>query len=218
MDNQYNNHLDDPINNSTSNSNAPSESTGVILDDNFDYEGYQVVRSEFFAHLREPSINFNNCRVYVNTACLRKLPETDYVQILVNPNTYKLAIRPCNEDDKDAFLWCNRKNGQLKPKYITCRVFFAKIAEMLNWNPDYRYKILGKLVKSDEDELLVFDLKATEIFRKIYREGERPKMSRTPVFPAEWKNQFGLSVEEHRKALQIDIFNGYAVFDLKESK
>ena len=41
----------------------------------FSYDGYQVVRGEFFAHLFEPSITFNNNRVYLNMACIRKLPE-----------------------------------------------------------------------------------------------------------------------------------------------
>ncbi len=44
----------------------------IVADDAFSYNGYQVVRGEFFAHLYEPSITFNNCRVSVNTACIRK--------------------------------------------------------------------------------------------------------------------------------------------------
>ena len=36
------------------------------------------------------------------------------------------------------------------------------------------------------------------------------------MFPKEWQNQFGLPVEEHKKQVQIDIFDGYAVFGLKE--
>ena len=36
-------------------------------------------------------------------------------------------------------------------------------------------------------------------------------MSRTPVFPAEWQDQFGVPFEEHRKSLQINIFDNYAV-------
>ena len=51
----------------------------------FSYDGYQVVRGEFFAHIYEPSITFNNCKVNVNTACLNRLPTVSYVQFLVNP-------------------------------------------------------------------------------------------------------------------------------------
>ena len=36
----------------------------------FSYDGFQVVRREFFAHIFEPSITFNNCKVGFNTACI----------------------------------------------------------------------------------------------------------------------------------------------------
>ena len=190
----------------------------IIQDDSFSYNGYQVVRGEFFAHLYEPSISFNQSKIYVNAGCLKRMQDVDYVQILVNSEEKKLVIRPAGEDEKDAFLWCSVKNGARKPKQITCRVFFAKIASLMSWNPDYRYKLLGKIIRSGEEKLIVFDLAATEIYLRTAKEGEKPRTSRKPVFPAEWENQFGLPVEEHRKLLQVNIFNGYTVFEIQENK
>jgi hypothetical protein len=172
-----------------------------------------VVRGEFFAHVYEPSITFNNCKVSLNTACLNRLPDVEYVQILVNKEDKKLAVRPSSEDEKDSFLWRTTKR---KPKQITCRMFFAKVVQLMEWNPDYRYKLLGKLIRSGDEYLFIFDLTATEIYQRIMREGEKPKTSRTPVFPAEWQNQFGLPVEDHRKLLQVNIFDGYTVFGIKD--
>jgi len=185
----------------------------IIQGDSFSYDGYQVVRGEFFAHLREPSITFNNHKVSLNTACLKRLPDVEYVQILVNQNEHKLVVRPSSEDEKDSFLWCTM-GGKRKPKQITCRVFFAMIIDLMDWNPDYRYKLLGKLIRSGDEYLFAFDLTSTEIFQRFVVEGEKSKASRTPVFPVEWKNQFGLSVEEHRKRLQVNIFKGYTVFSV----
>ena len=187
----------------------------VIQDDDFNYDGYQVVRGEFFAHVYEPSITFNNCKVSLNTACLNRLPDVNYVQILVNPEDKKLAVRPSGEDEKDSFLWCTARSAKRKPKQITCRMFFAKVVQLMEWNPDYRYKLLGKLIKSGEEYLFIFDLTATEIYQRIM-DGVKPKTSRTPVFPAEWQNQFGLPVEDHRKLLQVNIFEGYTVFGIKD--
>lgn len=191
----------------------------IIKDESFSYAGYQVVRGEFFAHINEPSITFNKCRVSVNTTCVNKLPDIEYVQILINPGEMKLALRPCREDEKDSFLWSgiNKKTGRKKPRAITCRLFFAKVVQLMDWNPDYRYKMLGKLIQSNGENLFIFDLKATEIYQRIQQDGEKTRTSRTPVFPAEWQNQFGLPVEEHRKSLQVNIFDGYAVFSLKDS-
>ncbi len=195
---------------------SEQQNSGDIVETvNFDYDGYQVVRSEFFAHISEPSLSFNNCKVYLNTACLRKLPDVDYIQFLVNPAERKLVVRACSEDSKDAFLWCDKKR---KPRQITCKIFFAKLVNLMNWNPNYRYKMLGKIIRNAEDYLIVFDLTATEVYQRIIKDGEKPKSSRTPVFPAEWQTQFGLPVEEHRKLLQINIFDGYTVFGVADKK
>lgn len=86
----------------------------------------------------------------------------------------------------------------------------------MSWNPDYRYRILGKLIQSNGENLFIFDLKSTETYQLIQKDEGKPRSSQAPVFPAEWQKQFGLSVEEHQKSLQINIFDGYAVFGLKE--
>ncbi len=185
----------------------------TIEDVNFDYEGYQVVRGEYFAHLYEPSITFNRCKVSLNTACIKRMPEINYVQILVNSEEKKLAVRPCDEEEKDSFLWCTAKR---KPKQITCRVFFGKIVDLMDWHSDFRYKLLGKLIRSNGEYLFIFDLNSPEIYTRNIAEGdEKVKMSRVPVFPEQWKNQFGLPVNEHKKQLQINIFNGYTIFGIK---
>jgi hypothetical protein len=196
--------------------NGSITNEAAVQDDAFSYDGYQVVRREFFAHVFEPSITFNNCKVSLNTACLSRLPNIDYVQILVNPDEKKLAVKPSTEDEKDSFLWCTTRGIKRNPKQITCRMFFAKVIQLMNWNPDYRYKMLGKLIRSGNDYLFIFDLTATEIYQRFLNDGEQHKPSRTPVFPVEWQNQFGLPIEEHRKLLQINIFEGYTVFGIKD--
>ena len=129
----------------------------IIEDDSFDFQGFQVVRGEFFSHIFEPAFTFSDYKVHVNTACIKKLPEIDYIQILINPATKKLAVKPCCEDDKDSFRWCSATEKR-SPKQITCRLFFAKVFSLMDWNPDYRYKLLGKLIRSNNELLFVYDL------------------------------------------------------------
>jgi len=146
----------------------------IIVDEGFTYDGYQVVRGEFFAHLHEPSITFNNCKLSANTACVNKLPDVEYVQIRVNPEEMKLIIQPCREDDKGSFLWSSVKqeNGRKNPRQITCKVFIAMVYHMMDWNPDYRYKLMGKLIKSNGENFFVFDLKAAEVYHRIRQDDE----------------------------------------------
>ena len=186
------------------------------MDDSFDYNGFQVVRREFFAHINEPSISFNNYKFYVNTACLSRFPNTEHVQVLVNQETKILALRPCSDRDRDSFVWCRNSSGKRKPKQITCRIFFGKIMSLMGWNPDYRYKLLGKLIQANGEYLIAFDLNSTEVYQRTISEGAKPKTSRTPVYPASWQNHFGLPFEEHKKSLQVNLFSGYAVLSISD--
>ena len=188
----------------------------LVLDDGFDFDGFQVVRREFFAHLSEPSVTFNNCKFYVNSACLSKFPKVDFVQVLVNRESKILALRPCREHERDSFLWCCLSKGKRKPKQITCKLFYAKIVSLMGWNPHYRYKMLGKLIHANGEYLIAFDLTATEVYERTFAEGEKPKTSRTPVVPADWQNQFGMPFEEHKHSMQISTFDGYAIYAIKD--
>ena len=185
---------------------------------NLDLNEFEVARSEFFADTREPAFVFNDGKVGVNTACVRRLPDVEYVQILINREKKKLAIRACHEEDLFSIAWGKTKNGKRVPRLITGRMFFMKVCDLMDWNPLHRYRVLGKLVRARGELIFLFDLNARKTFeRSVSGDGKR-KCSRTPVFPSEWKNQFGIPFAEHKKALQVNMFDGYTVFSLKEDK
>jgi hypothetical protein len=141
----------------------------------------------------------------------------DQVQVLVNQESKILAIRPCRAEDRDACAWCTTGSGRRKPKQITCKIFFAKVFSLMGWNLDYRYKLLGRVIHAKDEWLIAFDLTATEVYQRVLKDGEKPKSSRTPVFPEGWKKQFGLPFREHQKSMQVDIFEGYAVYGLRDN-
>lgn len=116
----------------TGNSAPSLREDDELLDmgEDFNFDDFQVVRREFFAHLHEPSVSFNNCKFYVNAACLARFPDSGYAQVLVNSSKKILALRPCNEGSRDSFMWCTDAiKGKRKPKPITCKLFFAKIVK-----------------------------------------------------------------------------------------
>ncbi len=187
----------------------------VIEDLDFSLEGFQVVRGEFFAHTYEPALTFSDCKVYVNTACIRKLPEYDYIQMLVNPEQKKLAVRPCAENEKDSFRWCTLSEKR-SPKQITCKIFFAKVFSLMGWDPKDRYKLLGKLVQTKKDILFVYDLTSPEVYKRNLGEDGKLKSSRVPNYPSNWQNQFGVPVTEHEGSLIVSVFKDSAVFGLEK--
>lgn len=188
----------------------------IDLGENFDFNGFQVVRREFFAHLRDPSICFNNYKLYVNSACLSRFPDTDYVQVLINQDAKVLALMPSQEGEKDSFQWCRDAKGKRTAKQVSCKLFFAKIVDLMGWNPNYRYKLLGKEIKANGSHLIAFDLTATEVYPRSVSDDGKVKSSRIPVYPEGWKNQFGLSYDEHQQYMKVNVFDGYAVISVTE--
>lgn len=214
------------------------------LAEDFSYDGYQVVRRELFAHLREPAVVIRRDSVTFNTACIAGLEDAVYIQILVNQDNKRMVVRKCEENDKDALRWCVAKPDKRKSRKMTNKIFSAMMYEMMGWNLDCRYKILGHKITFEDETIYVFDLMETEIFLDI--KGKRSKKdtesqttienvsnieetassdtdtersveeikrkNRIPFYPKEWKDSFGLPVEEHRKALEINMLDGYAEF------
>ena len=193
---------------------ASSKDIEVILDKAFCYDGFQVVHGEFFAHLNEPSFIFYRDCVSVNTACIRKLPDVEFIQVLVNPEKRQLAVLPCGEETRDSFRWCTQGKKRM-PRHIPCHIFTAKVLALMGWNPDFKYKLLGKLIDTGNQMIFIFDLASPEIFISENADGKQG-ISRHASYPAEWQNQFGIPANDHQNSLQVSIFNGHVVFGIHE--
>ena len=184
-------------------------------DPDFSYEGYQVVRGEFFAHLFEPSVTLKDEKVSVNAACLRRLPDVEYVQFLVNPQEKKLAVKPCTEDTKDSFCWATKSSdGKRKPKVISCKIFYAKVMKLMGWEHSHRHKIMGKLIRTSTDTIFVFDLTSAETFVKK----NDSISSRKAIYPEDWQDQFGVPVKDHSDTVLVNIFDDYTVFRIERNE
>ena len=93
-----------------------------------------------------------------NNACITRLEEVVYIQVLINPATKKLVIRPCGEGARDAIRWCIAKDEKRKTRQISCKPFADKLYEMMGWETLYRYKLQGSKINFQGEELYVFDL------------------------------------------------------------
>ena len=214
------------------------------LAQDFSYDGYQVVRRELFAHLREPAVVIRRDSVTFNTACIAGLEDAVYIQILVNQDNKRMVVRKCEENDKDALRWCIEKPDKRKSRKMSNKLFSAMMYDMMGWNTDCRYKILGHKITHEDETMYIFDLLETEIFMDTKRQkktnpdsvekkeelvtaetDQTPeqkqeeiaakvarKLNRIPFYPKNWKDSFGLSVEEHKKALETNITDGYIEF------
>ena len=84
------------------------------IEKTFSYDGYQIVRREMFAHLREPSVVIRKDSITFNTACINGLEDAVYIQVMVNRKQHRMAIRKFEENDKDSVRWCIAKLDKRK--------------------------------------------------------------------------------------------------------
>ena len=164
--------------------------------------GYQVTKAEFFAHTFEPAVTIWDNRLKFNMACLRRFPSVTHIQILIHPEQKRLIIRPCDPDKPDSLRWAvGGGEKELRNRDLICKLFAARIFDLMQWNPQYRFKLLGKPATCDGEVLFLFKLSDFELFICGKRKGS--------FLPEEWRNYFGTPVELHDEAYKIDIADGY---------
>lgn len=164
--------------------------------------GYQVTKAELFAHSREPAITIWQNRIKFNMACLRRFPGVTHIQILIHPEQKRLIIRPCNPDAPDSLRWA-RGGGEkeLSNRDLLCKIFAAKVFDLMGWDQQYRYKMMGKPAVCDGEMLFLFKLTDFELFVN----GKKSKS----YLPNDWREYFGVPVEQHEESYQINLADGY---------
>lgn len=179
------------------------EDAEVLLD----LAGFQVTKAELFAHSREPAITIWENRVKFNMACLRRFPGVTHIQLLIHPEQKRLIIRPIDPDAPDSLRW-SKGGGQkeISNRDMICKLFAAKVYELMGWDKQYHYKMMGKPAVYRNEALFLFKLTDFELFVN----GARKRGS---FLPGEWRDYFGIPVEQHEDAYKIDLADGYITTD-----
>lgn len=197
------------------------------LEKEFSYDGYQVVRKELFAHLRDPAIVIRKDSVTFNTACINGLEDVVYIHMMFNKELKRIVVEGCDENDKDALRWCVAKPDKRKSRKMMGRPFSELIYREMGWEEGCRYKILGYRIQFEGKTLYVFDLNVPEVFLEKKRKKktdddietsepvtaqveEQPEVNtRKGYYPDDIANTFGVSVEQHREETAFHHMNGY---------
>lgn len=193
----------------------------IAAEAGFSFEGYQVVRREFFSHKFDPTLTIRSNGITFNNACISKLDEVVYVQVLINPDSGKLVVRPCDEGARDAVRWCVTREDKRKSRQISCSMFTAKLYDLMGWETLYRYKMQGTRINYQGEQLYVFDLTSTEVFIPSTQESSdpnaKPKKKSVVRFLEDWRDSFGLPVTEHTASMQINLDEGYDMIDVAQA-
>ena len=198
------------------------------LESTFSYDGYQVVRKELFAHLRDPAIVIRKDSITFNTACISGLEDVVYVHVMFNSDLKRIVVRGCDENDKDALRWCIAKPDKRKSRKMSCKPFLELVYNEMGWDSDCRYKILGYRINFEGETLYVFDLLVPEIFHEGQKrkkgesapqsEETKPVNTRKGFYPDDIAGTFGVPVEEHLKESEVKQIDGYVSMGILTGK
>ena len=198
------------------------------LESTFSYDGYQVVRKELFAHLRDPAIVIRKDSITFNTACISGLEDVVYVHVMFNSDLKRIVVRGCDENDKDALRWCIAKPDKRKSRKMSCKPFSELVYNEMGWDSDCRYKILGSRINFEGETLYVFDLLVPEIFHEGQKrkkgecapqsEETKPVNTRKGFYPDDIAGTFGVPVEEHLKESEVKQIDGYVSMGILTGK
>ena len=167
---------------------------------------HEIVRAEYFAHSNEPMVIFNPARdfVYVNAVCLKSLPDMVYAQFLIFPADKNLSLRPCMAEDRERVRLRSAGKHPNRARHIRCEEFMGKILRLMNWNKDYRYKLLGNIVERNDETVISFDLTSYEAFVPVISDNN--KRSTTVDYSPGLGGEFGIKFEDHINNPLVKVF------------
>jgi len=178
--------------------------------DRFDYEGYEVVRREWFSKANCPAVTFRYGSVFFNVKAIRKLGECRHIQILMHSEKKLIIAKPCEEDDKDSLQWSKvDRHGKVVSRMIRGKVFTLQLYNDMNWNIESTVKVLGTLLKCKDEKLFVFNLINAEAYLSLAEpcEDDPKRRKRVPFMPEHWQGNYGQPYDECKSQI-VTTFEG----------
>ncbi len=173
----------------------------------FDMRGFQVTRGEFLESYRAPSMIFNDRTLKFSTECVRKFPNTKYVELLFHPRDKKFAVRPTSKDNRNAIVWSKITDNVFVPRDIAFSAPISTLYAILGWSPNMKYRMFGELYQTDTEQAYLFDAAYASAYVKSYMIPSGDETGEiTPLFvsgkhvqvmPQEWADSFGEQYYDH---------------------
>lgn len=159
---------------------------------NFDLTGYESVSTLMFSNNDRPTMLFDYNTVIFNKMSLKRMQETEEIELLFNPKTFEIAVRSANKTIKTAVKWgCVSNRGNFIPYKTTLGSFTAILFDYMQWNGEYKYKLYGKCREHDGEKLLFFSLRDIEVFIPSEEKSINGRTKYKKYYPQTFVNQYG---------------------------
>ena len=192
--------------------NAPENKGISSLDE---LQNLEVLRTELASSYLKPKIILAYDNISFNKACVKLLPETQFVNILIDRLKKRIIVLPVNRHAKDALRWCNIKKGEVIKRTCTAKKFGEKLYDMMRWVKENKYRVLAYFQEIEGVQLLVFNLGEHEIVVPEFVTTKTGKVvKRGKVYLAEkMEAGFGMPLSEHSVANEVELNAHYTLSD-----
>ncbi|MGE5417446.1 MAG: recombinase family protein [Acidobacteriota bacterium] len=201
----------------------------------FDLRGYEIARSQFFNTARKICVTLSADSIVFSTECIRKLDKTLYIEMLVHPDEHLLVARSCSKETKNAIRWANLNEGQYYSRPVSCTAYIKTLYELFGWKLGCKYRVRGIYRQKDNEAVVIFDMRETEIFipqdtlglaseetmnDDLLPNDVRPFTSGPKkdimAYPSAWANTFGSNFYRHAQARELATFDSQGIWNVNE--
>ena len=133
----------------------------------FDFSGYEIAQLDIIGGRTAPMLTLENGSLLFSQECIRKMPDTPYMQLLVHPTKGMLAIRPAPQGDRHAIRYFRRSCDSVMPRIIPAAAFAETLFTLFKWDTNHKYRLQGTHLKNGDEEAMFFSASnATVMIRK----------------------------------------------------
>lgn len=195
----------------------------------FDFRGFEIAREQFFNSTDKLSITFSIKDLKFSVTCVKKLPDTQYVELLIHPLKKLLIVRSVDSENKNAIKWIFLNNkGEYVSRAICGTAYLKTIYEMLGWKENCKYRVRGIRKQNGEENLLIFNLEETEVY--LLKEGKKAISCSEEItknslavtgksaigYPSAWAENFGSNYYRHTQAAELQRMKGTSELSLTQ--
>lgn len=179
----------------------------------FDYRGFEIAREQFFNNSDKLSVTFSLKSMKFSYNCVKKLPDTQFIELLIHPLKKLLIVRAADSNNKNAMKWLflNEKRKFIS-RPVSGTAFLKTIYNLLGWNESCKYRVRGIRKQNADENLIIFNLEETELYLpkdnglctdddKVTSLAETGKS--VIAYPSAWADNFGSNYYHHSQAEEL---------------
>ena len=134
----------------------PQEVSIEVHEGDYDLRGFEIAHMDFADVSKQATVSIGERSIKFSSACYRKLPGQEWIEILIHPTIKRLAVRAAEKDNRNAVLWGSKSGSQTLPKTVYCTAFYQIICELLGFDVSKKYRLDATVARDQKDCALIF--------------------------------------------------------------